>query len=183
MQKNVLIELSRFLSYVLRHKPDAIGLAMAKDGWVDVAELLLKMHESDKAITFEMLKTIVQQDDKRRYAFNEDETRIRANQGHSIDVDLNLVPVNPPVCLYHGTTGRNLESIKQHGLLKQQRHHVHLSESTATAKRVGARYGKPIILTIMAGDMANAGYTFYRSQNHVWLTDAVLPEFIRFPAD
>jgi putative RNA 2'-phosphotransferase len=181
MTNNNLIKLSRFLSYVLRHKPAAIGLTMAKDGWVDVEELLLKMNQNGKSITLATLRTIVQQDDKQRYSFNEDQTRIRANQGHSIEIDLKLEPLQPPEYLYHGTTGRNLDSIQQKGLLKQQRHHVHLSENSDTAKKVGARYGKPIILVIRAADMAKAGHVFYRSENHVWLTDTVPPEFIRFP--
>jgi putative RNA 2'-phosphotransferase len=181
MTKINLIKLSRFLSYVLRHKPDAIGLTMEKDGWVNVEELLLKMNGNGKVITLATLRTIVQQDDKQRYSFNEDQTRIRANQGHSIEVDLKLEPLEPPEYLYHGTTGRNLDSIQQKGLLKQQRHHVHLSENTETAKRVGARYGKPVILTIQAAAMAKAGHVFYRSENHVWLTDTVPPKFIKFP--
>lgn len=181
MNKNKLIDLSRFLSYVLRHKPEAIGLNMESDGWVRVEELLAKMSVNGKDITLDVLEIIVQQDDKQRYSFNSDKTLIRANQGHSIEIDLNLEPVDPPKYLYHGTTGRNLESIRKSGLLKQQRHHVHLSENTDTAKRVGARYGKPVILKIFAGDMVRAGHTFYCSDNNVWLTDAVPPEFIEFP--
>jgi putative RNA 2'-phosphotransferase len=176
-----LIELSRFLSYVLRHKPDALDLDMSTDGWVAVEELIGKMNKDGKDITFNILKMIVQQDDKKRYSFNEDESRIRANQGHSIKIDLDLMPITPPKYLYHGTAARNIDSIKEHGLLKRERHHVHLSANKDTAKRVGARYGKPIILTILAGDMDNAGHTFYRSDNHVWLIDTVPVEFIEFP--
>ena len=178
---NKLIELSRFLSYVLRHKPEALDLDMSTDGWVAVEELIDKMNKDGKDITFQILKMIVQQDDKKRYSFNEDESRIRANQGHSIKIDLDLKPITPPKYLYHGTAARNIDSIKEHGLLKRERHHVHLSENKDTAKRVGARYGKPIILTILAGDMNNAGHTFYRSDNLVWLTDTVPVEFIEFP--
>jgi putative RNA 2'-phosphotransferase len=178
-----LIELSRFLSYVLRHKPDAIGLNLESDGWVNVKELLSRMNENGKGITIEVLEMIVHQDDKQRYSFNEEKTQIRANQGHSIEIDLKLDTIDPPEYLYHGTTGRNLDSIKESGLLKQKRHHVHLSENTDTAKRVGARYGKPVILTIRAGEMASAGYVFFRSDNHVWLTDAVPPQYIEFPVE
>ena len=181
MNKNKLTELSRFLSYVLRHKPDAIGLNMQSDGWVYVEELLAKMSANGKDITLDVLEMIVHQDDKQRYSFNLDKTQIRANQGHSIEIDLNLEPVDPPEHLYHGTTSRNLDSIKENGLLKQQRHHVHLSENTDTAKRVGARYGKPVILTILSSEMVKAGHTFYCSDNNVWLTDTVPPKFIKFP--
>ena len=174
-------ELSRFLSYILRHKPDAIGLSMADTAWVNVQELLDKMNAHDKEITLNILKNIVQQDDKQRYCFNHDQTKIRANQGHSITVDLELTPINPPEFLYHGTATRNLESIRQHGLQKRQRHHVHLSENAETAMKVGARYGKPVILTIQSGEMATAGHSFYVSENRVWLTDEVPPQFISFP--
>ena len=154
---------------------------MDYQGWVSVEDLLDKVQQAGKPITQELLEIIVASDDKQRYSFNADGSKIRANQGHSIDVDLNLTPVEPPELLFHGTAVRNVASIKLHGLLKQNRHHVHLSENQETAKRVGARYGKPVILTISAKAMAEAGHTFYRSENHVWLTDAVPVEYITFP--
>jgi len=177
------VEISRFLSYVLRHNPGALGVHMEKNGWVSVAELMRKMNEQGKNINFDLLQSVVLEDDKQRYSFNEDATKIRANQGHSIAIDLKLVPVVPVECLYHGTAARNITSIKVQGLLKQQRHHVHLSENQDSAERVGARYGKPVILTILAGSMNKAGYLFYRSENNVWLTDVVPPTFIQFPGD
>jgi putative RNA 2'-phosphotransferase len=176
-----LIKLSRFLSYVLRHKPDEIDLTIDPQGWVSVEELLQKAQQAGKPITRELLETIVENDDKQRYSFNADGSMIRANQGHSVEIDLNLTPIEPPEFLFHGTAVRNVSSIREHGLLKQKRHHVHLSENEETAKRVGARYGKPVILTISAKAMAEAGHTFYRSENHVWLTDSVPAEFIAFP--
>lgn len=181
MNKQILTELSRFLSYVLRHKPEELGVTMDPQGWVGVEELLQKAQQAGKPITYELLATIVVSDDKQRYSFNADGSKIRANQGHSIDIDLNLVALEPPEFLFHGTAVHNVVSIREHGLLKQSRHHVHLSENEETAKRVGARYGKPIILTISAKAMAKAGYTFYRSENHVWLTDSVPAEYIAFP--
>ena len=178
---NKLTKLSRFLSYVLRHKPEALGLEMTSEGWVSVDELIVKMNEDGKSITFATLKEVVLTDDKQRYALNEDETKIRANQGHSLDIDLNLQAVFPPEHLYHGTATRNLNSIRLQGLLKRNRHHVHLSENQDTAKRVGVRYGEPVILTILAKEMNHAGHCFYCSANGVWLTDTVPVEFIVFP--
>ena len=176
-----LTELSRFLSYVLRHKPQALELAISEDGWVSVDELIQNANRHGKSITVEILQTIVSADDKQRYSFNADKTKIRANQGHSVAIDLKLQPQMPPEFLYHGTAGRNGDSIAESGLLKQQRHHVHLSQDQQTAKRVGARYGKPMVLTVLAGEMARKGFVFYKSDNDVWLTDKVPPEFIRFP--
>ncbi|WP_455211504.1 RNA 2'-phosphotransferase [Kaarinaea lacus] len=143
-------------------------------------ELLQKMQQAGKPITQELLEDIVAGDDKQRYSYNADGSKIRANQGHSIHIDLNLTPIEPPEFLFHGTAVRNVTSIREHGLLKQNRHHVHLSENQETARRVGARYGKPVILTISAKAMTEAGYTFYRSENHVWLTDTVPVEYITF---
>ncbi len=138
------------------------------------------MQQAGKPITQELLEDIVAGDDKQRYSYNADGSKIRANQGHSIHIDLNLTPIEPPEFLFHGTAVRNVTSIREHGLLKQNRHHVHLSENQETARRVGARYGKPVILTISAKAMTEAGYTFYRSENHVWLTDTVPVEYITF---
>jgi len=180
--KDQLTELSRFLSYVLRHKPQAIELDMSEDGWVSVAELIRNANRHGKPITAEILENIVSQDEKQRYSFNADKTKIRANQGHSIVIDLKLNPVAPPEFLYHGTARRNCDSIRENGLLKQQRHHVHLSRDQQTARLVGARYGKPVVLTVLSGEMAREGFVFYRSVNDVWLTDAVPPRFIRFPS-
>lgn len=176
------VKLSKFLSYVLRHHPQAIDLEMDRQGWVDVAELLDKIQKQGKNLTFSLLEQIVASDSKQRYAFNADKTRIRANQGHSISVDLSLTAIEPPAVLYHGTAERNISSIKSQGLLSQNRHHVHLSEEESTAVQVGSRYGKPVVLFILASTMHDDGYIFYRSENGVWLTDFVPVEYIEFEA-
>jgi len=171
---------SKFLSLILRHKPGTIGLTLDHNGWASTEELLAKLAESGHATTIEELKAIVDNNDKKRFAFYEDYTRIRANQGHSVEIDLALQTAIPPDVLYHGTATRNMDSIKQHGLIKGSRHHVHLSADTETAKRVGMRYGHPVVLMINAKKMHEEGMAFYQSQNGVWLTESVLPEFIRF---
>ena len=175
------IQLSKFLSYVLRHNPDTIGLTMASNGWVNIDELLLKMNNSGNFIDRDVLSRIVREDSKSRYAISEDGLYIRANQGHSVPIDLQLDKIDPPALLFHGTAGRNIISIKASGLLKQQRHHVHLSESVEIAKQVGSRYGKPVVLTINAKEMAANGFLFYCSDNGVWLTEHVPVDYIAFP--
>lgn len=176
-----LHQLSKYLSFVLRHRPDDIDIKLSTDGWADVEELIAGVNAKGKDMTMDDLCLIVAQDQKQRYSFNQDKTRIRANQGHSIDIDLKLEPVKPPEYLYHGTAEKNIESIRQLGLQKRQRHHVHLSENEKTAKQVGSRYGKPVILIISAEVMFEAGHEFYCSDNHVWLTDVVPVQFIQFP--
>lgn len=176
------MRLSKFLSLVLRHRPQRIGLALDKAGWADVPELLTKANAAGVLLTYEQLQQIVAESDKQRFAFNHDGTRIRANQGHSIDVDLGLEPLAPPEIVYHGTAVRFLSSIRQQGLLPRQRHHVHLSRDAETAVRVGQRHGKPVVLVIRAGDMYHDGHLFYRSANGVWLTDHVPPIYIGFPS-
>jgi len=176
-----LYQLSKYLSFVLRHRPDDVAIQLSADGWANVEELIAKVNAKGKDLNMEDLCQIVALDEKQRYAFNHDKTRIRANQGHSIDIDLNLQPLIPPQYLYHGTAEKNVESIQKLGLQKRQRHHVHLSENEKTAKQVGARYGKPVILLISAKLMQEAGHVFYRSDNNVWLTDEVPPQFIQFP--
>jgi putative RNA 2'-phosphotransferase len=171
---------SKFLSLILRHQPETIGLTLDENGWVNTDELLLKMNAHGHSLTLERLKTIVDNNDKKRFAFSEDLKRIRANQGHSIEIDLNLQEQTPPEILYHGTAERNIESIKQQGLEKGSRHHVHLSADTETARKVGMRYGKPVVLTVNAKSMYEQGYKFFQSENGVWLTDHVLPRYIRF---
>jgi putative RNA 2'-phosphotransferase len=170
----------KFLSLILRHKPETIGLSLDDNGWTNTNELLNKMNAHGYSLTFEQLKRIVDSNDKKRFAFSEDHSSIRANQGHSIEIDLNLQQQQPPDTLYHGTAERNIESIKQQGLLKGSRHHVHLSADTETARRVGMRYGKPVVLSIDAKRMQEDGCKFYRSENGVWLTEYVSCEFIIF---
>lgn len=171
-------KISKFLSYVLRHRPDSINISLDTEGWVNIDELLKQAQQHGKAITHSLLKEIVQTNDKQRFIISEDGTRIRANQGHSIPVDLKLQPKNPPAYLYHGTAQKYLDSIMTQGLKKRNRQHVHLSFEKETAIKVGSRHGKVVILKIAAQDMQRAGHSFYRSENNVWLTDHVPVEFL-----
>ncbi len=176
------IKTSKFLSLLLRHKPDSIGLTLDENGWADTTELLEKINNDEFNLTIDELKTVVENSDKKRFLFSTDFSKIRANQGHSIIVDLELTEKVPPENLFHGTADKNLKSIKKKGLIKGQRHHIHLSADKETAYKVGQRYGKPIILTIKAGLMHEQGITFYQSENGVWLTDIVSPNFIEYPS-
>jgi putative RNA 2'-phosphotransferase len=169
---------SKFLSLVLRHKPETIGLTLDANGWVDVDELLDALEEHRHAMSIAELERIVRENDKQRFILSEDKRRIRANQGHSVPVDLELQPQAPLEKLYHGTVEAFLESIFANGLQKGQRHHVHLSRDLATATKVGQRRGKPVILEVNAGEMHRAGHAFFVSANGVWLTDFVPAPFI-----
>jgi putative RNA 2'-phosphotransferase len=182
MTDKEIIRTSKFLSLVLRHEPERVGLKLDSAGWVAVTELLAAVNGHGVALTLEELKHIVATSDKKRFAFNEDGTRIRASQGHSMEVDLKYTPQVPPELLYHGTATRFLDSIRDKGLLKMERHHVHLSGETVVTVQVGSRHGKPALLIIRAGDMHRAGHVFYRSANGVWLVEQVPPQFIEFPA-
>ncbi|WP_019988798.1 RNA 2'-phosphotransferase [Rudanella lutea] len=164
---------SKFLSLVLRHKPEEIGITLDENGWTDVPTLLVKLAAKGHRITHEQLRFIVETNNKKRFAFNENETRIRANQGHSVEVDLGYVQKQPPNFLFHGTATRFLDAILAEGLKKMDRHHVHLSVDEQTAYKVGSRHGKPVILTVKAGEMVADGHVFYQSENGVWLTDHV----------
>ena len=168
-------ELSKHLSYVLRHKPDAIGIELDENGWTSVRDLISK---SPKAFSPEIISFIVANNDKKRFILSEDGTKIRANQGHSVNVDLALKAVIPPSVLYHGTATRFLEPIFQDGLKKMKRHHVHLSADLETAAKVGQRHGKLVILTVDTEAMHSANYEFFQSQNGVWLTDIVPAKFL-----
>ncbi len=168
----------KFLSLVLRHHPDTLGITLDEQGWTDVDTLLQKMNAQGKKVTMDRLKEVVASNDKKRFAFNEDETKIRASQGHSVAVDLKYEPIKPPEFLYHGTVPKFLKDIQEQGLQKMSRLHVHLSEDRETALRVGARRGVPTILTIRSGAMHQKGYEFYKSENNVWLTDAVPTDYI-----
>ncbi len=172
--------ISKLLSYILRHSPETISLKLDENGWADVNELMAKFDLYDKRIDFELLEYIVENNDKKRFAFNDDKTKIRANQGHSIAIELNLNETEPLEYLYHGTVEMFLSDIKTQGLQKMGRQHVHLSADRETANKVGSRRGKPVILTINSGAMHKAGYKFYLSDNNVWLTDVVPAEFIAF---
>ncbi|WP_326981576.1 RNA 2'-phosphotransferase [Chryseobacterium sp. MYb264] len=172
-------KISKFLSLVLRHKPEVINLTLDENGWTSVDELLTKSkRDVHQGLTFEELDEIVETNDKKRFVFNEDKTRIRANQGHSIDIDLALKPQQPPEFLYHGTAESNIDSILEKGIEKRNRQHVHLSQDKETATKVGMRHGKPVILSIKTTEMSEDGILFYLSENNVWLTDFVDAKYI-----
>jgi len=177
--KKELIKTSKFISLVLRHKPEAAGITLDKEGWVSVDVLIGALNKKDKNINREILDEIVATNNKKRFAYNENKTKIRASQGHSIDVDLGFKPVEPPKVLYHGTATRNLTAIFANGLSKMKRQHVHLSKDVATAKNVGSRHGTEIVLTIDAGQMHKDGIEFYLSENGVWLTNQVDKKYIK----
>lgn len=177
------VKKSKFLSLVLRHEPGAVGLTLDEAGWVSVDDLLRACATHRTSITRADLDRIVETSDKKRFAFSDDGTRIRANQGHSVEVDLQLQPQVPPDLLFHGTASRFLDAIRKEGLSKQARHHVHLSAQWDTAVAVGKRHGKPVVLTIRAGEMHRQGHAFFLSANNVWLVDQVPTAFIQFPAE
>ncbi len=178
MKNNSNIKLGKFLSFILRHKPDTIGIKLDNHGWANVSELIEKLNQSGKKIDLDTLKRIVETDNKQRFAFNSDFDKIRANQGHSIKIDLDYLPQQPPEFLYHGTAERFVKSILETGIEKKNRHHVHLSYDTETALKVGQRHGKPFIFKVLAQEMFNEGYTFYLSDNSVWLTDEVPVKYL-----
>lgn len=173
--------LSKLLSYVLRHNPAEIGIEMDEQGWTDVPLLLQKLADYGEVISLALLRYIVETNNKKRFAFNDDGTKIRASQGHSIEVALDYAPQQPPAILYHGTVADFIAPIKTEGLKKMDRHHVHLSADEHTAIKVAQRKGKPVILTINACEMYLQGLEFYMSDNGVWLTEAVPAGYITFP--
>ncbi len=176
--------LSKFLSLILRHQPEVVGATLDSAGWIDVDDLLEKLRLHGKLVSRDLLEDVVATSDKQRFTFSEDGTRIRANQGHSLSsVDLALDPTVPPERLFHGTIANFIASIRERGLEKRSRQHVHLSKDEETARIVGARRGKPTILVVRSREMHARGYAFYLSANQVWLTDHVPPEFIQFPDD
>lgn len=168
----------KFLAYVLRHNPAAVGIELDNNGWANVDELLDGVQRSGRSINIALLEEIVATDDKCRYSFNEDKSKIRANQGHSVDVDLQFEEKTPPDILYHGTAEKYFESIKQNGIQKRTRQYVHLSLNVQTATSVGARHGKPVVLKIDAKGMVSDGCKFYLSENGVWLTDFVSFKYV-----
>ena len=171
--------MSKFLSLILRHKPEAAGITLDANGWADVDALLKGMNaKRDVPITLDAIKEVVSTNDKKRFAFNGDFSKIRANQGHSINVDVELKEARPPAVLYHGTAERRVKSIIEDGLKPQDRIHVHLSTDKETAEKVGRRHGHPAILVVQAGRMHDDGFRFYLSENGVWLTDSVPPVYI-----
>jgi len=175
--KNNDVKISKLLSYVLRHKPEAIGLTLDAEGWADIEALISKSKKV--RMTREDISRVVENSDKQRFIISDDGQSIRANQGHSIKVDLGLTPTAPPEYLFHGTATRFWKSIQQDGLKKMNRQHVHLSKDEKTAAKVGVRHGKLKILTVDSKSMAKAGHLFYVSKNGVWLTEYVPSEFLK----
>jgi putative RNA 2'-phosphotransferase len=171
-------QLSKFLSLILRHKPDAIGLELDSHGWANIEQLIDKAHAAGTKFDRTELLHVVETSDKKRFSVSADGLRIRAAQGHSVSVELGLSPKEPPPVLYHGTATRFAEAILQQGLKPQARQQVHLSADEETARRVGARHGKPHIFKIDAHAMHASGLKFYLADNGVWLTDRVPPEFL-----
>jgi putative RNA 2'-phosphotransferase len=171
-------KISKFLSLILRHQPETIQLKLDENGWADVNELIAKSAKGRMHFSFEDLEEVVETNNKKRFAFNEDKTKIRASQGHSIDIDLALKAAQPPDFLYHGTADSNISSIREKGIEKRNRQHVHLSADKETATKVGMRHGKPVILTIRTKEMYDNGIHFYLSANGVWLTDFVDAKYI-----
>ena len=173
-------KLSKFISLILRHKPEEIGITIDDFGWAKVEDLINGINKSGRNINMCILEEIVRTDNKQRYSFNEDKTKIRANQGHSIPVNLELNELEPPKTLYHGTATKSIEGIKSQGIKSMSRQWVHLSKDFETAKQVGARHGKPMILIINTERMYKDGIKFYLSENGVWLTEYVDPKYILY---
>jgi putative RNA 2'-phosphotransferase len=173
-----LTKLSKFLSLVLRHDPNRIGLILDPEGWAEVDHHLACLHAAGKTISRKELARVVSENDKQRFRFSDDGLRIRANQGHSICIELGLDPTEPPEVLYHGTATRFLESIRAKGLVKGSRRHVHLSAQRETAVAVGRRHGKPVTLVVRSREMMRNGAQFFLSDNGVWLVEHVPYEFI-----
>ena len=176
-QSNSDVKLGRFLSLVLRHNPSAAGITLDEHGWADVEKLLVGVNRTGRKIDMSTLERIVRENNKQRYSFNENHTKIRANQGHSVQVDVELREVEPPRYLYHGTASRFLPAIQAEGIRKMSRQYVHLSGDFETAMAVGKRHGIPVVITIDAEAMARDGVTFYRSENGVWLCEHVEPQY------
>jgi len=174
-----LVTISKFLSKHLRHQPEALGLTLETGGWVKVDDLLSACQHYGFPITISELEKVVDTDNKQRYSFDETGEKIRANQGHSTQVEMDFQEVTPPSTLYHGTVEKFMDAILAEGLKKMNRHYVHLSRDLETATKVGSRRGKPVILEVDAGAMHAVGYKFYCSANGVWLTDAVPAFYLR----
>jgi len=173
------LKLGKFLSLILRHQPDVIGIKLDENGWADVDALIAGCNRKGNKLDFKILQYIVENNSKKRYAFNEDCSKIRASQGHSLEVELGYTAQEPPETLYHGTAQQHLESIFKTGLEKRQRQHVHLSADTQTATKVGQRHGKVVILEVKALEMHQDGFEFFISENGVWLTDNVPTKYFQ----
>ena len=171
---------SKFISLILRHRPEVIGISLDEHGWADVQDLIEGINNSGgHSLDMERLEEIVRTDEKQRYSFNDDHTLIRANQGHSIPVDVELEKKTPPDLLWHGTGEKYVSSIDTQGLIPKSRLYVHLSSDIETAKKVGSRHGKPVVYEVNCRKMAEDGYVFYLSANHIWLTKTVPPAYLK----
>ncbi|MBW8736573.1 MAG: RNA 2'-phosphotransferase [Streptomyces turgidiscabies] len=179
MDERRTVKVSKYLSKHLRHQPERIGLILDERGWVEIDTLIAAATAHGFRFTREELDHVVTANDKKRFAI--DGTRIRASQGHSVEVDLGLPPATPPPYLYHGTVGRFLDAIHSEGLRPMNRHAVHLSPDRETATRVGARRGRPVVLSVDSAAMHRDGHLFHVSANGVWLTETVPPRYLRFP--
>ena len=178
MNEKQRIKISKFLSLILRHRPEAMGLQLDPSGWVAVEELLDNCQKHGRALTLEQLHAVVDACEKQRFAISEDGQRIRASQGHSIEIELGYEPAEPPLVLFHGTAEKSLASILVKGLVKKKRHHVHLSSDYGTAAKVGQRHGRPIVLKVDATAMSHGGFDFFCSANGVWLVQSVPVEYL-----
>ena len=181
--KQQLTSTSKFISYVLRHKPESIQITLDEHGWVSIADLISAAQKHGQPLDEAELREVVRTCSKQRFSIDASDTKIRANQGHSIQIDLALEPQKPPAVLYHGTATRFLNSILNQGLLAGSRHHVHMSEAIDTAKSVGLRYGSPVILQIDCDAMVADGYVFFQSENQVWLCDSVPAKYLKQKSD
>jgi putative RNA 2'-phosphotransferase len=181
MDEKTRTRISKFLTLVLRHDPGAIGVQLDPGGWVEIEVLLRQCSAHGRALSRPMLEEIVATSPKRRFALSDDGLRVRANQGHSIEVDLGYTPATPPGILFHGTVASSIESIRARGLDRMNRHHVHFSADLETARAVGARRGKPVVLRVLSEKMHRDGHSFFLSANGVWLAKAVPPAYIEFP--
>jgi len=171
--------ISKFLSLVLRHKPDEVGIVLDENGWTDLQVLIDKANKTGFELTREIIQYVVDTNSKKRFALSDDRNRIRANQGHSVEVDLGYTTQTPPATLYHGTSEKAVPQILKTGLNRMQRHHEHLSADIETAIKVGQRHGKPFVFEVSAKQMADEGYEFFLSGNGIWLTDNVPVEFLK----
>lgn len=177
--KNPLTSTSKFISLVLRHQPERAGLTLDAHGWARIDDLLRGAGAAGRPLSYELLLEVVRTCPKQRFALSEDGTRVRANQGHSVEVSLDLPPSSPPAQLFHGTATRFLDSILRTGLDRRARQHVHLTEDLSVARAVGQRYGRVVLLEIDARRMHEDGNAFFRAENGVWLTEAVAVEYLR----
>lgn len=173
--------ISKFLSLVLRHQPDKIGIQLDDAGWVEIELFLEALRQSGQKISRDLLEYVVRTNDKQRFTIDESGQRIRANQGHSVEVELGYEPADPPSILIHGTPRTAVSAIRESGLQKMKRHHVHLHSDSSVASAVGARRGAPVLLKVKSQEMTKEGFVFYVTANQVWLTEHVPPRFIEFP--